>query len=112
MTKTIKSTPRNRARLIPAEEVFAKARQQEGYQEAYDALEEEFALVAALIKARMEAGLTQQQVADRMHTTQGNVARIEGGRILPSTRTLRRYAEATGHRLKITFEPISRKIAR
>jgi len=24
---------------------------------------------------------------------------------LPSTRTLKRFAKATGHRLKITFEP-------
>ena len=31
--------PRKKAKLIPAEEVFADARKQPGYQEAYDALQ-------------------------------------------------------------------------
>lgn len=51
------------------------------YQEAYDALEDEFALAAALIEARSRAGLTQGELADRMRTTQSAVARIEGGHI-------------------------------
>jgi hypothetical protein len=40
-----------------------------------------------------------------MKTTQTAIARLEGGRIKPSTRTLERYAKATGHRLVIGFEP-------
>jgi len=75
------------------------------YRREYRALEEEFSLVAALIKARTRAGLTQEQVAQRMKTTQAVIARLEGGGSKPSTRTLERYAEATGSRLRITFEP-------
>ena len=75
------------------------------YRREYEALEEEFSLVAALIEARTRAGLTQEQVARRMKTTQAVIARLEGGGSKPSTRTLERYAEATGSRLKITFEP-------
>jgi ribosome-binding protein aMBF1 (putative translation factor) len=77
------------------------------YRREYEALEEEFSLVAALIEARTRAGLTQEQVAQRMQTTQAVIARLEGGGSKPSTRTLERYAEATGTRLKITFEPES-----
>jgi DNA-binding XRE family transcriptional regulator len=55
--------------------------------------------------ARARAGLTQAQVARRMKTTQTAIARLEGGRVKPSTRTLERYAKATGHRLVIGFEP-------
>ena len=73
----------------------------------HEALEEEFSLVTALIEARSRAGLTQEQVAQRMKTTQAVVARLEGGGSKPSTRTLERYAEATGSRLRITFEPES-----
>jgi hypothetical protein len=40
-----------------------------------------------------------------MKTTQAVIARLEGGGSKPSTRTLERYAEATGSRLLITFEP-------
>ena len=71
----------------------------------YVALEEEFALVAEVMRARARAGLTQEQLAKRMKTSQAVVARLESGRSLPSTRTLQRFALATGHRLKITFEP-------
>ena len=78
------------------------------YQKAYDELEEKFALAAAIAEARGRAGLTQEQVAQRMHTTQSNVARLEAGRTTPSTRTLERFAEAVGARLKISFEPIHR----
>ena len=74
------------------------------YRGEYAALEEEFSLVSALIDARTRAGLTQEQVARRMKTTQAVIARLEGGGSKP-TRTLERYAQATGSRLRITFEP-------
>ncbi len=92
-------------KFIPASESFAKWRENPEYRAAYDALEEEFALVRALIEARARAGLTQEQVAQRMGTTQAVIARLEGGRVRPSTRTLERFAKATGTRLKISFEP-------
>jgi ribosome-binding protein aMBF1 (putative translation factor) len=75
------------------------------YRREYQALAEEFSLVNALIEARARAGLTQEQVARRMKTTQAVIARLEGGGSKPSTRTLERYAEATGSRLRIIFEP-------
>lgn len=75
------------------------------YQREYEALEGSFSLSAALIGARARAGLTQEQVAQRMKTTQAVVARLEGGRSMPSTRTLGKFAMATGTRLKISFEP-------
>jgi len=40
-----------------------------------------------------------------MHTTQAVIARLESGRVKPSTRTLERLAAATGMRLRISFEP-------
>lgn len=79
--------------------------QDSAYQAAYDALEGEFALASALIEARTRAGLTQEELAQRMKTTQSVVARLEGGRARPSTRTLEKIAHATGTRLKISFEP-------
>ena len=76
------------------------------YREAYERLAPEFALARALVEARRDAGLTQAQLADRMETTQSVVARLESGRINPSTRTLEKVAMATGTRLRISFEPI------
>lgn len=75
----------------------------------YDALEEEFALADALIRARSAAEMTQQDVAEAMGTTQAVIARLESGRNMPSTRTLQRFAKATGSRLRISFEPATKK---
>jgi ribosome-binding protein aMBF1 (putative translation factor) len=75
------------------------------YPREYRALQEEFSLVAALIEPRTRAGLTQKQVPHYMKTTQAVIARLEGGGSKPSTPTLERYAEATGSRLRISFEP-------
>jgi ribosome-binding protein aMBF1 (putative translation factor) len=75
------------------------------YRDAHEALAPEFAVARAVIHARVSAGLTQQQLAQRMATTQSVVARLESGRTRPSTQTLERLAAATGTRLRITFEP-------
>ena len=82
------------------------------YRKVYDALEEEFALAAAVIDARNRAGLTQQQLARKMGTTQPVVARLESGRVRPSMRTLDRLAHATGSRLLIGFAPIGNRKGR
>lgn len=75
------------------------------YRKAYEALEKEFVLASILIDARNRAGLTQQELARRMGTTQPVVARLESGRSRPSMRTLERLAEATDSRLRISFAP-------
>ncbi len=69
----------------------------------YDALEAEFALVHELITARQKAKLTQEQVAERMGTSQSAVARMESGRTMPSTTSLQKYAKAVGRQLKIVM---------
>ena len=90
---------------IPVEESFAAWRKDPEYVKAYNALEDEFSLAKTMIEARAHAGLTQDQLAERMHTTQAVIARLESGRVKPSTRTLERLAAATGMRLRISFEP-------
>jgi DNA-binding XRE family transcriptional regulator len=92
-------------KVIPVAESFAQWKKDPRYAAAYASLEGEFALASSLIKARSEADMTQEQVAKAMGTTQAVVARLEGGKVLPSTRTLERFAKATRTRLRITFEP-------
>lgn len=75
------------------------------FAKAYDALDDEFAALAALLKARTAAGLTQAEVASRMGVSQPVVARIEASLgkkdHSPSLNTLRRYADACGMKLVI-----------
>ncbi|MDX7951809.1 helix-turn-helix transcriptional regulator [Lichenihabitans sp. Uapishka_5] len=91
--------------FIPVEEAFREWDKNPEFRTAYAALEEEFALASALIEARAQADMTQEQVAVAMGTTQTAIARMESGRTMPSTRTLERFAKATGTKLRISFEP-------
>ena len=79
------------------------------YRSVYDKLRPEFEIARLLIEARTQAGLTQAQLAERIQTTQSAVARFESGRIHPSTNTLKKIAQATGTRLKISFEAIKKE---
>ena len=77
------------------------------FREEYARVDEEYALVEALVRARTVAKLTQADVAQRLGTTQSAIARLEGGKVSPSFTTLRRYAEATGTRLTVGLERVS-----
>jgi ribosome-binding protein aMBF1 (putative translation factor) len=90
---------------IPVEESFARWRKDPEYMKEYDALEEEFARAQMVIGARAHADLSQAELAERMGTSQSAIARLESGRIKPSTRTLEKLAAATGMRLRIVLEP-------
>lgn len=74
--------------------------------EEYNAQAPHFAIARELIGARVRAGLTQAQVAERMQTAQSTVARMESGKSLPSLRSLTRYAEATGSRAVLRLEAV------
>ena len=63
-----------------------------------ETLSAEFDLARELIAARLRAGLTQAEVAERMGTTQSVVARLESGAQMPSVNTLLKYAKATRSR--------------
>ncbi|MCL5285170.1 MAG: helix-turn-helix domain-containing protein [Nitrospirae bacterium] len=82
----------------------------------YEALEDEFATLDALLKARKSAHLTQTEVAARMGVHPSALARIESSlgsrRHSPSLETLRKYAKACGGKLKITIEMPSRSATR
>jgi len=101
-----------KVKTIPYKEVFAKYHNDPEYQAAYDALDDEFVMVKELIKVRDRAKLTQAEIAERMKTTQSAVARLESGAHRASLSSLRRYAEATGHRLLISFEPLIKPATR
>jgi len=77
------------------------------FKAAYDALEDEFSALDALLQARKQAGLTQAEVAERMGIAQSALARIESSlgsrKHSPSLATLRRYAEACGKKLTIAI---------
>jgi predicted transcriptional regulator len=78
---------------------------------AYDELEEEFAYLEEVLKARVESGLTQAEVAARVGTTQSAIARLESAesKHSPSIATLQRYARALGYRVEVRLVKENRR---
>ena len=81
------------------------AMQRPGFKQSWDALEEEYSTLHALLDARKAAGLTQEELAQRMGTTKSAVSRLEASlreeRHSPSFATLKKYANACGKRLVV-----------
>lgn len=71
------------------------------FKNGYDALDEEFKAIEALIKARNDAGLTQAQIAQKMGVTQSAVARIESGVWNIKYKTFLNYLKACGKKVAI-----------
>ena len=71
---------------------------------AYNDLEEEYVLIASIMRARLEKGLSQAELAARMGTTQGNISRLESGRYNPSVKFLQRVARALEKELEVTLK--------
>ena len=86
---------------IPFEQLKARLLANPEVKAEYDALAPEFEIAAELVKARLRAGLSQAELARRMGTSQSAIARLESGQTLPSTKTLLRYAQATGSRFHL-----------
>jgi len=73
------------------------------FKEEYDKLEPEFAVIQAMIDARVKKSLTQKQLAEKMGTTQSAISRLEKGNVSPTVDFLKKLAEATDSRLDIRF---------
>lgn len=88
--------------LVPYSRIKEELHKDPAFVREYVALAEEFQIADALIRARSDAGLTQQELAERMGTTQSAVARMESGRSV-SLKSLRKYAECTHSKITLTF---------
>lgn len=82
--------------------VLAKDRQLKA---EYDQLQPEFAVVEAILKARMKKGLTQRGLAKKMGTKQSAISRLETGRANPSLNFLKRLAGALDSSLEVHLAP-------
>jgi ribosome-binding protein aMBF1 (putative translation factor) len=84
-------------------EAFKRSRVKEEYNDLAAAYE----IRKKLIALRQAAGLTQEQIAEMLHTNKSNISRLESvnSTISPKLSTLTDYAAAIGYKLKIDFVP-------
>ncbi len=64
--------------------------------EEYETLKPIFEIKKKLLQARLEKRLTQEEVAEKMHTSKSNISRLESlnNKYIPNLMTLIKYANA------------------
>ena len=87
------------------QEDIAERMRNPAFVEAYNALEPEFQIARQVIALRLQRGLTQKELAERVGTKQSGISRLEGMSQLPSLSFMKRVAEALGAQLQIQLVP-------
>ena len=77
---------------------------QPGFKEAAEETRLEYEIARTLIKARIEKGLTQAEVARLMNTKQSVISRVENTRTTPSLAFLKRLATVLDASLQVQFK--------
>ena len=77
---------------------------QPGFKEAQEETRLEYEVARALIKARIERGLTQAEIAKRMNTKQSVISRVENAKTVPSLSFLKRLAQVLDASLQVQFK--------
>ncbi len=76
------------------------------FKKEYERLQPEFAVISAMIEARIKRGLTQKELANRIGTKQSVISRLESGKANPSILFLKKLAQALNSTLQIRFTPL------
>lgn len=75
--------------------------------EEYEKLQLKYELRKKLIALRKMSGLTQEELAKKLHTQKSNISRLENvnSKNSPRLSTIEEYAKAMGYNLEINFIP-------
>ena len=74
------------------------------YRKAYEESQLEYEIARAVIRARIERGLTQKQLAEKLNTKQSVISRVESANTTPSLSFLKRLAQALNTSLQVQFK--------
>jgi HTH-type transcriptional regulator / antitoxin HipB len=81
--------------------VDQRKKKDKGFDEGFDEGYEQFKIGEVLRQAREAAGLTQEELAHRVHTKKTAISRIENHAEDIKISTLKRVAKALGKRIRI-----------
>ncbi|MGB9888010.1 MAG: helix-turn-helix transcriptional regulator [Moorellales bacterium] len=73
------------------------------FKAAWEEFDLEYQVADLLVKLRAEAGLSQEELARRVGTTQSAIARMESGKVVPRLESLAKIARACGKRLELSI---------
>lgn len=78
--------------------------QNPAFRKAHKESELEYQVARVLIKARLERGLTQKELAEKLHTRQSVISRVENAKTVPSLSFLKRLAQVLNASLQVHFK--------
>jgi DNA-binding XRE family transcriptional regulator len=70
----------------------------------YDNLYARYQIISAIINARIELNITQQELANRVGTSKSSISRLESGNYNPSLEYLEKLARGLGKKLHIELK--------
>ena len=74
------------------------------FKKLYEESRLEYEIARAVIRARIEKGLTQKQLADKLNTKQSVISRVESANTTPSLSFLKRLAQALNTSLQVQLK--------
>jgi len=92
--------------MVSFERFKEKALSNPEVKEEYENLKPIFEIKKQLLQARLKRGLTQEEVARRMHTSKSNISRLESlsNKYVPNLMTLIKYANALGCKIDLRLQ--------
>ena len=72
---------------------------------AYEDLQPEFAIIQAIIDARVKSKMSQEDLARKMGTGQAVISRLENANASPSLSLIKRLANALNLKVELKFTP-------
>jgi len=84
-----------------------KALQNKKVRMEYEQLAPAYELRKKMISLRKRAGMTQEELAEMLHTQKSNISRLENvnSKTSPKLSTIEEYARAVGYSVEIRFKP-------
>ncbi|MBI2085825.1 helix-turn-helix transcriptional regulator [Candidatus Daviesbacteria bacterium] len=95
----------NKPRYYTTEELKRELFQNPKVKKAYEDLQPEFAIIQAIIDARVKKKISQEELAKRMGTGQAVISRLENANARPSLSLIKRLADALDLKVELHFTP-------
>ena len=81
----------------------AELLQDKAVKKEYDKLTPRYKAISQLISARINQGITQKKLAQKIGTKQSAIARFEAGNVNPSLGFLEKIAEVMGYKINVSL---------
>ncbi len=88
------------------QEILEKNMEDPEFREEYEALEAEYTIKSALLRARKEQNMTQEQLAQATGIDRADISKLERGEGNPTIASLERLAKGMNKRFRFSFDPI------